>query len=153
MNHLHHTKHVTWAFSPCGLPVRKEVLPAQPGKHVMVLKHRLLKGTSDFCYSSPVFSHKASLEEGMSVPLASLRCVHVVRALGRGLCSCQPGQRSTGTCVTPRLLSGMVSVASKLTTSFISIWEMADRKQDPCMLHFCWGWWQKHLGLRGIRES
>ena len=30
---------------------------------------------------------------------------------------------------------------------------MADRKQEPWMSHFCWDWWQKHLAVRGIRES
>ena len=80
---------------------------------------------------SPVFSQNTSLEEEMSVPLAKA-CVWIMLPTRLGEdCAVVTRAEEALTCgVTPGLLLGMVFFTSKLT-SFISIWEMADRKQDP----------------------
>ena len=55
---------------------------------------------------------------------------HAANMTGRD-CAVVTRAEEALTCgVTPGLLLGMVFVTSKLT-SFISIWEMTDRKQDP----------------------
>ena len=67
----------------------------------------------------------------MSVPLAKA-CVGIMlpKCLGEACAVVTRAEKALTCGATPGLLLGMVSVTSKLTR-FISIWEMADRKQDP----------------------